>query len=64
VVRAGISVLAKRDPAELAPGLARLEEDLRTGAWAERHAELLALDELDLGYRLLVSGEDAVAPAA
>jgi SAM-dependent methyltransferase len=64
VVRAGISVLAQRDPAELAPGLARLEEDIRRGAWAERHADLLEADELDLGYRLLVSGEGAAAPAA
>ena len=54
-VRAGISVLASRDPEELAPGLARLEDDLRSGAWEERHADLLALDELDLGYRLLVA---------
>jgi SAM-dependent methyltransferase len=64
VVRAGISTMAKRDPEELAPGLAALEADLRTGAWAERHADLLELDELDLGYRLLVSGEAAAAPAA
>jgi SAM-dependent methyltransferase len=54
-VRAGISTIAKRSPEELAPGLARLEEDLRTGAWAERHADLLERDELDLGYRLLVA---------
>ena len=64
VVRAGISVLAKRDPLELEPGLARLAEDIRSGAWAERHADLLELDELDLGYRLLVSGEGAAAHAA
>ena len=55
VVRAGISALAKRTPEELAPGLAQLEDDLRTGAWAERHADLLERDELDLGYRLLVA---------
>ena len=54
-VRAGVSVLAARTPEELAPGLARLEEDLRTGAWAERHADLLEREELDLGYRLLVA---------
>jgi SAM-dependent methyltransferase len=54
-VRAGVSVLASRTPEELAPGLARLEEDLRTGAWEERHADLLERDELDLGYRLLVT---------
>ncbi len=64
VVRAGISTMAKRPPGELDAGLAQLEEDLRTGAWAERHADLLELDELDLGYRLLVSGEGAAAPAA
>jgi SAM-dependent methyltransferase len=64
VVRAGISVLARRDPGELAPGLARLAEDIRSGAWAERHSDLLETDELDLGYRVLVSGEDAAAPAA
>ena len=54
-VRAGVSVLASRSPEELAPGLAQLEEDLRTGAWAERHADLLEREALDLGYRLLVA---------
>ena len=54
-VRAGISVLAQRDPEVLAPGLERLRADLESGAWAERHADLLELEELDLGYRLLVS---------
>ena len=63
VVRAGISTLATRSPGELDPGLARLADDIRTGAWGERHADLLELDELDLGYRLLVSGEGAAAPA-
>ncbi len=54
-VRAGISSLAKRE-AELAGGLARLRADLDSGAWARRHADLLAREELDLGYRLLVCG--------
>jgi SAM-dependent methyltransferase len=58
-VRAGISVLAKRTDAELAAGLAQLEQDLRSGAWEARHAELLELEELDLGYRLLVASLDA-----
>ena len=52
-VRAGISTLAKRTPEELAGGLERLRADLESGAWAERHTDLLAHDELDLGYRLL-----------
>jgi SAM-dependent methyltransferase len=54
-VRAGISVLASRTPEELAPGLERLRADLESGAWAERHADLLEREELDLGYRLLVA---------
>jgi SAM-dependent methyltransferase len=54
-VRAGISTLAKRSDDELAAGLAHLRADIESGAWARRHADLLVLDELDLGYRLLVS---------
>ena len=29
--------------------------DLESGAWHERHADLLARAEMDLGYRLLVA---------
>jgi SAM-dependent methyltransferase len=54
-VRAGISTLARRREDELADGLARLRADIGSGAWARRHADLLELEELDLGYRLLVS---------
>jgi SAM-dependent methyltransferase len=54
-VRAGISVLHQVDPASLARALAALARDLRSGAWAERFAGLLDLDELDLGYRLVVA---------
>ena len=53
-VRAGISSLAKRSEAELADGLARLRADIESGAWARRHADLLQVDEVDLGYRLLI----------
>jgi len=52
-VRAGISTMARRE-GELAGGIARLRADLESGEWARRHADLLDLDELDLGYRLLV----------
>ena len=55
-VRAGISTLAKRGEDELAAGLARLRADIESGAWQRRHADLLELEELDLGYRLLVTG--------
>lgn len=53
-VRAGISSLAKCSDEELAEGLARLRADIESGAWARRHADLLRLDEVDLGYRLLI----------
>ena len=53
-VRAGISSLAKCSDEELAEGLARLRADIDSGAWARRHADLLQLDEVDLGYRLLI----------
>ena len=35
--------------------LARLEADLESGAWAELYSHLLALDEMDCGYRLVVA---------
>ena len=35
--------------------MARLERDVRDGSWAERNADLLALDQADFGYRLLVT---------
>lgn len=33
----------------------QLDEDLRSGAWADRHRDLLAQEELDLGYRLVLA---------
>jgi SAM-dependent methyltransferase len=54
-VRTGISLLAQTGQDALAAGLARLADDLATGRWHTRHAELLALDTVDLGYRLLVA---------
>ncbi len=50
-VRSGMSSFARID-AEA--GLARLRADLSTGQWAERNRDLLALDALDVGYRLAV----------
>jgi hypothetical protein len=49
-VRAGISMLAKTEASELAEGLQRLEEDLRTGEWHRRHEQLMRADTLDVGY--------------
>jgi SAM-dependent methyltransferase len=54
-VQAGMSVFARTDQTLLRPGLARLAADLASGRWHDEHAELLELDELDLGYRLVTA---------
>lgn len=54
-VRAGISMLAYADEGALADGLGRLAADLRSERWQRRHAELLEQQQLDAGYRLLIS---------
>ncbi|MGI5452222.1 class I SAM-dependent methyltransferase [Streptomyces sp. CA-249302] len=54
-VRGGISLFAQTGEDALAPGLAALRDDLATGRWHDRHADLLALDRFDVGYRLLVA---------
>jgi SAM-dependent methyltransferase len=50
-----ISMLAQLRAADVQPGIDRLREDLRTGAWHRRHADLLELDTIDGGYRLVVT---------
>jgi hypothetical protein len=37
------------------PGLERLSADLQSGKWQDQHRDLLTLEELDLGYRLIVA---------
>ncbi|MFI6546998.1 methyltransferase domain-containing protein [Streptomyces prunicolor] len=54
-VRAGISMLAQTGEDALAPGLAALADDLTSGRWHARYADLLARDTVDVGYRLLVA---------
>ncbi|HEY5164571.1 MAG TPA: methyltransferase domain-containing protein [Acidimicrobiia bacterium] len=55
-VRANISYLARMGDDDLSPGLDRLRRDLASGAWDAEHQDLLARDELDAGYRLIVAG--------
>jgi len=55
-VRAGISVFSRLPPEEVDEGLTRLSADLDSGEWHRRNAALLELEELDLGYRLVVAG--------
>ena len=40
---------------DISEGLSNLASDLDTGAWAERYADLLTLDECDFGYRLVTT---------
>ena len=54
-VRAGISLLAMTGEGALRTGLTRLADDLRTGRWQDNHADLLQLDSLDVGYRLVIA---------
>ncbi len=55
-VRAGISVFARLEPDEVEAGVERLRRDLASGEWERRNGELRALEEIDAGYRLVISG--------
>ena len=50
------SALAQSDPAVLDRAMRALRADLDSGAWAARHADILAVDEYDAGFRLIVKG--------
>lgn len=54
-VRAGISGLARLPDEVIDPAMARLASDLADGTWRRRNAELLDLDEIDAGYRMVVA---------
>ena len=54
-VRANISVFALLPPDEVGAMVAGLRADLESGAWERRNADLLARDEYDFGYRVLVA---------
>ncbi len=61
-VRSGISCYAAMSPDERDGGLRRLATDIQSGAWEDRHRNLLELDELDLGYRLIVAERRCTPP--
>jgi len=52
-VRANMSTFALLDRQHVAEGVARLARDLADRSWQRRYASLLALTELDVGYRLV-----------
>jgi SAM-dependent methyltransferase len=53
-VRSCISGLARLRWEDLEPGINRLRQDLDTGAWHTRHRDLLNLNAIDAGLRLVV----------
>ena len=55
-VRSAMSGFALLPDDEVARGLARLRADTRSGEWERRFGALRELEELDLGYRLVVAG--------
>jgi ubiquinone/menaquinone biosynthesis C-methylase UbiE len=54
-VRGAISGLSLLDQPTVLSAMHRLRADLADGTWAERNRHLLELDEIDLGYRLVVA---------
>jgi SAM-dependent methyltransferase len=54
-IRRGMSTFAEIGERERAEGIEKLAEDLASGAWHERFGHVLGLDELDLGYLLIVA---------
>jgi hypothetical protein len=55
VVRAGISVIARLPQETVTDAMVRLDEDLSSGRWQNRHGALLGAKEIDAGYRVVVS---------
>jgi SAM-dependent methyltransferase len=55
-VRSAMSCFATLGDDIEARGVAHLRADLASGRWDERHGHLRDLDEMDLGYRLVVGG--------
>jgi SAM-dependent methyltransferase len=55
-VRASASGLATLPPGVVGSAMDRLSADLAGRRWQEEHRDLLGLDALDLGYRLVVAG--------
>jgi SAM-dependent methyltransferase len=54
-VRSGISLFARLNGDEVERGLQALKDDLDSGTWQRRHAALHKLDQLDLGYRVVIA---------
>jgi SAM-dependent methyltransferase len=64
IVRGAISGLALLDGSVVAAAMKRLESDLASGEWLARYSELKALEDVDLGYRLVVAGDEKLFSSA
>lgn len=58
-VRAGISAIALSDEFDVRAAVQQLQNDLRSGDWQARYGHLLSLDAADMGYRIVISGDEA-----
>lgn len=56
VIRSASSTFTQLPAATVEAAMARLRADLASGAWADRHQDLLHREAVDYGYRLVVSG--------
>jgi SAM-dependent methyltransferase len=54
-VRNNISVFARLPQRHVSQAIAQLAGDLESGAWQRRHTDLLGLDQLDVGCRVIVA---------
>ncbi len=55
-VRAASSTFASLPTELVEPGIERLRADLRTGKWQESYGDLLALESVDFGHRIVIAG--------
>src|ERR1039457_1020723 len=58
-VRSAISSLST---GESSVSLAHLANDLSTGAWQQKHGQVLKYEDLDLGYRLVLASLPSIKP--
>jgi hypothetical protein len=56
-VRRGISVWARVGPDAEQRAVRSLRDDLASGRWAERNRDLVDLEAVELGARLLIAGD-------
>jgi hypothetical protein len=58
-IRATSSTFASLPSDLVETGVTRLRQDLDSGEWARRHQDVLAMDRVDHGHRVVVTGSGA-----